>query len=586
MSSIASKSNRANSNSLLGDSILGELLQEQHSWTAIETFSNWHERNQFLNHVYQELMPATSPGPGEQYAFEVDLDACSGCKACVVACHSLNGLSETEAWRRVGTLHSQSDPLPIVQHVTSACHHCVEPGCLLGCPVQAYEKDLVTGIVRHLDDQCFGCKYCTMMCPYEVPQYLPEVGIVRKCDMCSQRLSADQAPACVQACPNQAIRITKVQVAEIEASANTTSQNSAAKRLVPTAPENWMTLPSTVYKTTRESLQGPSNPHITVAATHDGLHEGHLPLVAMLTFTQLGVGGWIWAALLSTTPSYWRGATVSKQGDGIEPVLGQVAVASTILVLIGLTAALAHLGRPYLFFRSFLGWRTSWLSREAILFGVFAKSAIVTTFVVEWSRIERLVCGTDRVPFVSDLHRVLEPLAPLFVIATAILGVISVASSAMIYIATKRRLWSFRRTMTDMMATSLALGGGMLLCLFSYAGIQPSTLWKFAVFVLPLVAFSSFLFDLTTYLVQGNHTGYSADSHLGLSFLRGRLLCRSCSKLLALLVAIALLGWVAMFFGLVLLGFGCLMVKLAIHRWLYFSSVVYPRMPGAIPCSN
>ena len=63
-----------------------------------------------------------------------------------------------------------------------------------GCPVNAYEKDEITGIVKHLDDQCIGCVYCTLKCPYEVPQYDKAHGIVRKCDMCADRLSERRSP--------------------------------------------------------------------------------------------------------------------------------------------------------------------------------------------------------------------------------------------------------------------------------------------------------------------------------------------------------------------------------------------------------
>ena len=116
---------------------------------------------------------------------------CTACKACVSACHSLNGLDDDEIWRNVGTIYGGTPSEPYQQTVTTACHHCVEPGCLEGCPVMAYEKDKATGIVRHLDDQCIGCEYCLLKCPYDVPKYSSRRGIVRKCDMCYHRLAAD-----------------------------------------------------------------------------------------------------------------------------------------------------------------------------------------------------------------------------------------------------------------------------------------------------------------------------------------------------------------------------------------------------------
>ena len=121
--------------------------------------------------ITSALMPVDAPGPGQQLAFEVDLDRCSGCKACVAACHNLNGLDEGESWRDVGLVVGGMPELPVLQHVTSACHHCLEPACLTACPVDAYEKDPRTGIVRHLDDQCIGCQYCTLACPYDAPKY-------------------------------------------------------------------------------------------------------------------------------------------------------------------------------------------------------------------------------------------------------------------------------------------------------------------------------------------------------------------------------------------------------------------------------
>ena len=171
-------------------SLLDSLLDEQGDLSAVERFAQLHEKvaEPLQARYYSAPMPAGPPGPGQQFAFEVDLDRCSGCKACVTACHELNGLDEDETWRSVGLLQGGTSALPVLQHVTSACHHCLDPACLYGCPVNAYEKDPVTGIVKHLDDQCIGCQYCIFKCPYDVPKYNKKRGIVRKCDMCSDRL--------------------------------------------------------------------------------------------------------------------------------------------------------------------------------------------------------------------------------------------------------------------------------------------------------------------------------------------------------------------------------------------------------------
>src|SRR6185312_3647726 len=213
--------------------LIDDLLAEQQELTAVEKLSRVHDSHQARRGMYRDLLPATPPAAGEQYAFEVNLDQCSGCKACVTACHSLNGLDENETWRDVGLLVSAPSkpwkPVPAIQQtVTTACHHCVDPACLNGCPVLAYEKDSMTGIVRHLDDQCIGCQYCVLKCPYDVPQYSVKRGIVRKCDMCHSRLAADEAPACVQACPSSAIRIRLISQAELSQRCS-----DAGQRLLP-----------------------------------------------------------------------------------------------------------------------------------------------------------------------------------------------------------------------------------------------------------------------------------------------------------------------------------------------------------------
>src|SRR5690242_6468273 len=89
-------------------SLLDLLLTSQNDLSAIEQFAVWHdehassELSQHSPARFSALIPAALPSAGQQYAFQVDLESCSGCKACVVACHELNGLDETETWRDVG----------------------------------------------------------------------------------------------------------------------------------------------------------------------------------------------------------------------------------------------------------------------------------------------------------------------------------------------------------------------------------------------------------------------------------------------------------------------------------------------------
>src|SRR5260370_4597436 len=96
-------------------SLLDHCLREQQALTAVERFAQHHAASDGPAHErhYRDLIPLTKPRQGQQYAFEVDLDSCTGCKACVAACPSLNGLDKDEIWRSVGRLHGASPPAPV-----------------------------------------------------------------------------------------------------------------------------------------------------------------------------------------------------------------------------------------------------------------------------------------------------------------------------------------------------------------------------------------------------------------------------------------------------------------------------------------
>lgn len=404
------------------------LLDEQRDLSAVERFSqqHGHQSEPLQARYYRDLLPATPPQPGQQYAFEVDLDVCSGCKACVTACHSLNGLDDGETWRSVGLLHGGTPEAPIQKTVTTACHHCLEPGCLKGCPVGAYEKDPQTGIVRHLDDQCIGCQYCIFTCPYEVPQFHKEKGIVRKCDMCSDRLAEGEAPACVQACPNEAISISIVDQVEVQ-------RDAQGDAFLPGAPSPGITLPTTTYKT-EQALPRNMLPadFFAVRPAHQ-----HMPLVFMLVFTQLSAGAFCVDRLL---PWVLPEAALAL----VRPVHGVFALG---LALLALGASTSHLGRPQYAFRALIGLRTSWLSREIAAFGAFA--ACGAAYAVS----NLVAAGTVRLPWSPPAH-----VASRLGDAAAALGLLGVLCSIMLYAVTQRRFWSFDRTAARFLGTTVVLG--------------------------------------------------------------------------------------------------------------------------------
>lgn len=436
------------------DSLIQQLLDEQQDLTAVERFAQLHDGAAIpaQQKHYQHLMPASPLEGGEQFGFQVDLDRCSGCKACVTACHSMNGLDDDETWRDVGVLIGEANQLPILQHVTTACHHCVEPACASACPVDAYEKDPVTGIVRHLDDQCFGCQYCTLACPYDVPKYHAEKGIVRKCDMCSDRLAVGEAPACVQACPHEAISILAVDVEQLK---NQRSDDV----LVGTAPESSFTVPTTKYVGGSGLAAGDiSNPAL-VKPQH-----AHAPLVVMLVLSQLSVGTFAALGLAKLLQA------MSVGGISVSTISDQViAVVAFGVGQVALAAATLHLGRPQYAFRAIVGFRHSWLSREILVFGLFTVASGSYT-------------GLMLLPFAEGFLPVIKPwtgLIPSFAAGASLLmtlmtGAAGIACSAMIYVFTKRQFWSARQAFPKFFGTAFCLGPVLTAILLMATGPRAS----------------------------------------------------------------------------------------------------------------
>ena len=165
----------------------------------------------------------------QHYVMLIDLQLCTGCNTCSVACKQENNLPEGVWWTRVVTIGGDGDDAPIgtypdlrLEYMPLACQHCADGPCVQVCPSGATSRR-DDGIVMQDPSLCIGCRYCMMVCPFTSVRVFSEdqprfalpfpVGdnpivhrgqTVEKCTFCAHRLDRGELPACVEVCPSRA----------------------------------------------------------------------------------------------------------------------------------------------------------------------------------------------------------------------------------------------------------------------------------------------------------------------------------------------------------------------------------------------
>ena len=322
-----------------------------------------------------------NPNRYKQHGFYFNADNCISCHACESACSEKNDLPAHLAFRAVGYVEGGTYPSYTRLNISMACNHCDDPVCLKGCPTRAYTKFAEYGAVLQDPDICFGCGYCTWVCPYNAPQLDTEKGHVQKCNMCVDRLEVGLKPACVSACLASALDFGVIE---------TTPENrDQLESKIPGFPSPDITKPNIRFQQTKtlpremtrtdsiplryeKDEQGDGEFHTKVrdtgAASEWNFHKlssRENPLVIFTLLTQMVVGAFL---LLFLAPMFGIELFLISSHPILYPVV--------LFVLLGLeTFALVlstmHLGKPHRFYRAFYNLRYSPVSREVAAIAVF-----------------------------------------------------------------------------------------------------------------------------------------------------------------------------------------------------------------------
>jgi Fe-S-cluster-containing dehydrogenase component len=169
-------------------------------------------------------LPQPVPG-ATKLCLVIDLYTCVGCHACAVNCKEWNtsghsapltdldpygGKPDGVWFNRIHSYEAGTGTEARTVNFPRSCLHCETPACVTVCPTGASYKRAEDGIVLVNADACIGCKLCSWACPYGAREYDEDVGVMKKCTLCIDRIynqnlpEHERVPACVSTCPASA----------------------------------------------------------------------------------------------------------------------------------------------------------------------------------------------------------------------------------------------------------------------------------------------------------------------------------------------------------------------------------------------
>ncbi len=322
----------------------------------------------------------SNPNRNKQHGFFFTADNCIGCHACEAACSEKNENPPHIAYRSVGYVEGGSWPDYKRMNISMACNHCDDPVCLKGCPTRAYTKHVEYGAVLQDPQTCFGCGYCTWVCPYNAPQLDPVKGQVSKCNMCVDRLEVGLKPACVSACVGNALDFGVIE--------NIPENREQCLSSIPGFPDHEITHPNIRFQQMRtlpiEMSRTDSSPvkyhrnekgqYRPVVDQKAGkarhwnlarLNSRENPLV-LFTLSCQAAFGLFAITFIGALLGFDAFITVM---DSIGVLLGAAAAGMTGF---GLLMSISHLGKPWRFYRGFNNLRYSPMCREGLGLSLFA----------------------------------------------------------------------------------------------------------------------------------------------------------------------------------------------------------------------